>query len=70
MLTGQIPFWNNNREKMFQNIINNKLSLPDNLSPQAKSLITLVIFNYTFIIQALRKRPGKKTRNLKRSIRN
>jgi serine/threonine protein kinase len=40
LLTGQIPFWNNNREQMFNNIINSQLTLPATLSQNAQSLIT------------------------------
>jgi protein-serine/threonine kinase len=39
MLVGITPYFSNNKDELFDNIINGKLKLPKNISPEVKSLI-------------------------------
>lgn len=43
MLVGITPYFSNNKDELFDNIINGKLKLPRGLSPEAKSIIICLL---------------------------
>ena len=43
MLVGITPYFSNNKDELFDNIINGKLKLPRSLSPEAKSIIICLL---------------------------